>query len=93
MTSEVFPKGIWYEAPKRRFRVRKYHNKVAYLKGYYRTYEEAVAALAELMSYLSLIPKERKKREAKPVRLPTLAGTADAIRDRQELDPDIMKRR
>ena len=93
MSDKIFPKGIWYEAPKRRFRVRKYHNKVAYLKGYYRTYEEAETAMAELESYLSTIPKERKKREAKPVPLPTLAGTANAIRDRQELDPDIMKRR
>ena len=73
--------------------MRKYHNKVSYLKGYYRTYGEAEAALAELESYLKTIPKERKKREAKPVPKPTLAGTAGAIRDRQRSDPDIMKRR
>lgn len=91
--SDVLPRGIWYEVPKRRFRVRKYHNRVSYLKGYYRTFEDAKKALAELEVYLSTIPKERKKREAKPVPKPTLAGTADAIRDRQESDPDIMKRR
>ena len=91
--SETLPRGIWYEAPKRRFRVRKYHNRVSYLKGYYRTFDEAKKALAELEAYLSTIPKERKKREAKPVHKPTLAGTADAIRDRQESDPEIMRRR
>jgi len=91
--SDTLPRGIWYEVPKRRFRVRKYHNRVSYLKGYYRTFEEAEVALAELESHLSTIPKERKKREAKPVHEPTLAGTADAIRDRQESNPQIMKRR
>ena len=91
--SETLPRGIWYEAPKRRFRVRKYHNRVSYLKGYYRTFDEAETALAELEAYLSTIPKERKKREAKPVPKPTLAGTAGAIRDRQESAPDIMRRR
>ncbi len=93
MSDETLPKGVWYEAPKRRFRVRKYHNRISYLKGYYRTYEQAKVALTELESYLSTIPKERKKREAKPVHEPTLAGTADAIRDRQESDPNIMTRR
>lgn len=52
------PKGLWYEAPKRRFRVRRYHNKVTYLKGYYRTLDEAVAALDELNAELALIPKD-----------------------------------
>lgn len=91
--SETLPRGIWYEAPKRRFRVRKYHNRVSYLKGYYRTFDEAEKAMVELEAYLSTIPKERKKREAKPVHKPTLAGTADAIRDRQESDPKILIRR
>ena len=54
------PKGLWYEAPKRRFRVRRYHNKVTYLRGYYRTLEEAVAALDELNAELVLIPKDRR---------------------------------
>lgn len=90
---DELPRGIWYEAPKRRFRVRKYHNKVSYLKGYYRTFEEAKAALEELEAYLATIPKERKKRTAKPVSEPTLAGTADAIRERQKTDPNITKRR
>lgn len=58
------PKGIWYEAPKRRFRVRRYHNKVTYLKGYYRTFNMAQAALNELNAELSLIPKEKRNRRA-----------------------------
>lgn len=58
------PKGIWYEAPKRRFRVRRYHNKVTYLKGYYRTFDQAQAALNELNDELSLIPKEKRNRRA-----------------------------
>jgi len=93
MSDDTLPKGIWYEAPKRRFRVRKYHNKVAYLKGYYRTFAEAKVAMDELETYLATIPKERKKREARPVPQPTVAGTAKAIRGRQESDPDIMNRR
>lgn len=92
MTVETLPRGIWYEAPKRRFRVRKYHNKVAYLKGYYRTFEQAVSALYELEEYLSNIPKVRKERRSKPVTRPTLGGTADSIRERQATDPNILKR-
>lgn len=60
------PKGIWYEAPKRRFRVRRYHNKVTYLKGYYRTYDRASAALEELNAELALIPKEKRTRRESP---------------------------
>jgi hypothetical protein len=56
------PKGIWYEAPKRRYRVRRYHNKITYLKGYYRTYGAACAAMDELNAELSMIPKEKRQR-------------------------------
>jgi len=84
MTTQELPKGLWYEAPKRRFRVRKYHNGLAYLKGYYRTFEDAEVALAELEDYLATIPKQRKKRESSPAPDPTLAGTAKSIRSRQK---------
>lgn len=90
--TNTLPRGIWYEAPKQRFRVRKYHNKVAYLKGYYRTFEEAQVALVELEAYLSTIPKERKDRRRKPVSRPTLGGTAASIRERQSIDPNILRR-
>ena len=84
MSTQELPKGLWYEAPKRRFRVRKYHNGVAYLKGYYRTFEEAEEALEDLEGYLSTIPKKRKKRENSPAPDPSLSGTAKSIRSRQK---------
>jgi hypothetical protein len=83
MTQEL-PRGIWYEAPKRRFRVRKYHNGVSYLKGYYRTFEEAEKALEELQAYLDTIPKERKKRESSTSPDTSLSGTSKSIRARQK---------
>jgi hypothetical protein len=83
MTEEL-PRGIWYEAPKRRFRVRKYHNGVSYLKGYYRTFDDALVALTELEAYLSTIPKQRKKRENSSPPDPTLSGTAKSIRSREK---------
>ena len=82
--TEQLPKGLWYEAPKRRFRVRKYHNGVAYLKGYYRTFEDAQVALRELEEYLSTLPKKRKKRASSPAPDTTLSGTAKSIRSRQK---------
>jgi len=84
MTTQELPKGLWYEAPKRRFRVRKYHNGVAYLKGYYRTFEDAEIALGELEEYLTTIPKKRKKRESSPAPDPSLSGTAKSLRSRQK---------
>ena len=83
MTQEL-PRGLWYEAPKRRFRVRKYHNGVAYLKGYYRTFEEAKIALEELESYLATIPKQRKQRASSSPPDPSLSGTAKSIRSREK---------
>jgi len=83
MTEEL-PRGIWYEAPKRRFRVRKYHNGISYLKGYYRTFETAESALEELETYLDTIPKQRKKRESSGPPDPSLSGTARSIHSRQK---------
>lgn len=84
MTQEL-PRGIWYEAPKRRFRVRKYHNGVSYLKGYYRTFDEAQAAMEELQAYLDTIPKERKKRATSDSPDTSLSGTTKSIRSRQKI--------
>jgi hypothetical protein len=64
-TLSRLPRGLWYEAPKRRYRVRRYHNKVVYLKGYYRTLEAALAALEELNQELALIPKQPRKPRTK----------------------------
>ena len=84
MNDQELPRGIWYEEPKRRFRVRKYHNGVSYLKGYYRTFDEAQVAHDELVGYLSTIPKQRKKRENSSSPDPTLSGTAKSIRSREK---------
>lgn len=58
----ILPPGLWYEEPKRRWRVRRYHNRRVYLKGYYRTYQEAIVALDELNEELAKIPKVRRNR-------------------------------
>lgn len=90
----ALPRGIWYEAPKRRYRVRKYHNRVVYLKGYYRNLDDARAALKELEEHLATIPKVRRgSNSERPVSKPSVAGTADAISKRQSEDPNTMKRK
>lgn len=95
--TEILPRGIWYEKEKKRYRVRRYHNKVAYLKGYYRTLSEAKNALEELSAELSKIPKLSKRRRGSPGEAPvpqaTIKGTADAVRNRQQYDPDILRRK
>lgn len=93
--NKTLPRGLWYEAPKRRFRVRRYHNGITYLKGYYRTLAEAEAALEELNEYLSTIPKERKKQrrgnERKTLPAPdrSLSGHAESLRQRQKQSDSI----
>lgn len=54
------PKGLWYEAKRRRYRVRKYRNQVVYGPWYFRTMEEAMAKLDELNRLLAAIPKVRR---------------------------------
>lgn len=55
-----WPKGLWYEAPRRRYRVRKYHNNVVYGPYYFRTLEDALIKLDEVNAMLEHIPKERQ---------------------------------
>ena len=55
-----FPKGLWYEAKRRRYRVRKYHNKVVYGPFYFRVLEDALIKLEEVNSELQQIPKQRR---------------------------------
>lgn len=62
MDISSLPKGIWYEAPKRRYRVRKYHNKVVYGPFYYRTLEGAMTRYQALCEELAQIPKEPRPR-------------------------------
>jgi hypothetical protein len=54
------PKGLWYEEPKRRFRVRRYHNKVVYGPKYFRTLGAAMAALEALAEEIAQIPKNQR---------------------------------
>jgi len=56
------PKGVWYEADKRRYRVRRYHNKVVYGPYYYRTLEAAMTKHESLDDFLQTIPKTRRPR-------------------------------
>jgi hypothetical protein len=59
-TLSRLPKGLWYEAPKRRFRVRRYHNKIVYGPMYFRTLDQAMAELDALNARLSAIPKDKR---------------------------------
>lgn len=59
-TLSRFPKGLWYETKRRRYRVRRYHNKVVYGPYYYRTLDQALLKLNEVNSMLEEIPKIRR---------------------------------
>jgi|VirMetMinimDraft_7_1064189.scaffolds.fasta_scaffold00786_13 hypothetical protein len=56
-----FPKGLWYEVPRRRYRVRKYHNQVVYGPWYFRTLDGAMAKLSEVNQMIALIPKAKRQ--------------------------------
>lgn len=62
MDISTLPKGVWYEAPKRRYRVRKYHNKTVYGPYYFRTLEAAMARYESLCAELAQIPKDPRPR-------------------------------
>ena len=62
MSNHKTPRGVWYEADRDRWRVRRYRNNKAYLAGYYATKHEAVLALAVLDAKLKRIPKIRRVR-------------------------------
>ena len=59
-TLSRFPKGLWYETKRRRYRVRRYHNKVVYGPYYYRTLDQALFKLKEVNAMLEEIPKIRR---------------------------------
>lgn len=94
---KTLPRGIWYESEKKRYRVRKYHNKVPYLKGYYRSYGEAVEALEELERELARIPKLPRRRRGNPTQAPvpatSVSGIIGAVQQRQQFDPALLKRK
>jgi hypothetical protein len=57
--SEKLPTGVWYDAPNRRYRVRRYKNRVPYLVGYFTTLEEALAAHAQLSVRLASVKRRQ----------------------------------
>lgn len=68
------PRGIWYEADRDRYRVRRYRNGRAYLH-YCPTEEEALATLAAVNEELSKIKKmRREERRAGPVPVGSFSG-------------------
>lgn len=91
------PRGIWYEAPKKRYRVRLYRNKVPFLAGYYKTLEEAEEALQLLKQHLATVPKLPKRKRGSgseaPVQTATLTGLKDAMNQRRAFDPNVLKRK
>lgn len=68
MTERKLPKGIWYDAEKNRYRIRRYRNNKPYLR-YRRTEEAALEAYKELTEQLAKIPilsREQMKRGRVP---------------------------
>jgi hypothetical protein len=92
--TDRLPRGIWYEAHKKRYRVRLYRNHVPHLKGYYATREEAELALEELRTALREIPKRRKRGEGseEPVHEASFSGVIQALREKQKQDPRLLRR-
>lgn len=70
--SQPLPKGIWYDAPNRRWRVRRYKNRVPYLVGYFATLEAALEAHAELSEKLTTV--RQLKRGEREIAKPTAAS-------------------
>lgn len=72
-------RGIWYEAPRKRFRVRLYRNHRPYHAGYFDTRVEAETALVELKTRLSNIPK-RKRNEKIAGPVPTIGDLVGMLK-------------
>lgn len=74
------PAGVWYDAPNRRFRVRRYRNARAYLVGYFANLDDALAAKQRLDAELAAIPAQRRadRTEARvpPTRFAAFAAAA-----------------
>jgi hypothetical protein len=79
--SEKLPRGIWYEAEKNRYRVRKYRNSKSYLV-YCGTEEEAREVLIRIKAVIARIPRRsRKERETRAISAPKFGSLAKAIRE------------
>jgi hypothetical protein len=73
--SIALPAGVWYDAPNRRYRVRRYKNRIPYLVGYFPTLEAALEAHAALSTQLSGVRqlKRGERVAAKPTATSFLA--------------------
>lgn len=77
--TDKLPRGIWFDAEKNRYRVRRYRNGKAYLR-YRRTREAALTVHAELKEELAKIPKlTRAQMRRGVVPKATFAGMAKAM--------------
>lgn len=79
--ADKLPRGIWFDAEKNRFRVRRYCNGKPYLR-YRRTREAAISTFEDLREELAKIPKlTRAQMRRGVVPKATFAGIAKAMRD------------
>lgn len=77
--AEKLPRGIWFDAEKTRYRVRRYRNGKPYLR-YRRTLEAALQVFEELKVELAKIPKlTREQMRRGLVPRATFAGMAKAM--------------
>ena len=73
------PRGIWFEADRQRYRIRRYRNGRAYL-AYRETEEEAREVFEAMAAKLSTIPKLRRgERMAGPIPNSSFAGLLKAV--------------
>lgn len=73
------PRGIWFEADRARYRIRRYRNGRAWYQ-YRPTLEEALTAFAEMSAMVAKIPKLRRgERMAGPVPVSSFAGMMQAV--------------
>lgn len=79
MSSVTLPRGIWFEADRNRYRIRRYRNGRAFVR-YRDTLEAALTAYEELSQQLDDIPKlSRGARRKGRVPVGTFSGLAQAL--------------
>ncbi len=90
--NKPLPRGIWHEKSKRRYRVRKYRNKVSYLVGYFKTEPDARAALKRLNTKLAAIPKNKRgEAPPTPVHPSTFLGATQNAKEKSGQNPHAFK--
>jgi hypothetical protein len=73
------PRGVWFEAARNRYRIRRYRNGRPYI-AYRDTPEEAKKAYEEISRKLEAVPKlKRGERKQGPVPVGTFAGLTKAL--------------